>query len=502
MDAERTPVIVGVGQINDRPADPAAGLDSAGLMIAALRLAEEDAGVPLLAHADSLGIVPQVSFRRTNPLMEKLCEAIGADPRFKSEGTYPGGHTPILRLNEAANLIGSGEAKICLVTGGEALRTSAQQKAIAKGTSVSEQNAMRGRAPKADRVPEYRELYNFLAPIDIYPLYENALRPKYGQTLEEGQRESGEIWSRFSQVAAENESAWIRSPATAEEIITPSAGNRPLAFPYTKLMVANSSVNQGAAFIVMSLAEAERRGIAKSKFIYVGLGAGADECEDFLLRDRYDGSTSLETVLTTTLDWNGMTSADLDWVELYSCFPCVPKMARRAIGWPLEKAATVFGGLTFGGGPIANYMGHAVAEMVHRLRQGGKNGLLFANGGLASQNHAIVVSNQPMAGATFPQRFDIQAEVDALRPAAPALDKLYVGPATIETYTVFHDRAGQPTGGSILARTPNGDRVVARVLPDDEASIAFLTDGKAEPVGTQGEIVADGELRTWRLVTA
>ena len=44
------------------------------------------------------------------------------------------------------------------------------------------------------------------------------------------------------------------------------------------------------------------------------------------------------------------------------------ELARRIIDWPLDKPATVFGGLTFGGGPIGNYMSHAVASMVDQLR--------------------------------------------------------------------------------------------------------------------------------------
>jgi hypothetical protein len=33
--------------------------------------------------------------------------------------------------------------------------------------------------------------------VDVYPLYENAGRAAYGQTLEQGQAESAEIWSLF-----------------------------------------------------------------------------------------------------------------------------------------------------------------------------------------------------------------------------------------------------------------------------------------------------------------
>ena len=78
-DPERIPVIIGVGQVNDRPEDPDQGLDSLGLMVAALRVAAADAGVSL-ADLDSLAIVDQISFHSLGKLPEPLAAAIGATP--------------------------------------------------------------------------------------------------------------------------------------------------------------------------------------------------------------------------------------------------------------------------------------------------------------------------------------------------------------------------------------------------------------------------------------
>src|SRR3546814_3243307 len=78
-DPERIPVIIGVGQVNDRPDDPDEGLDSLGLMVAALEVAAKDAGVPL-AEIDSLAIVDQISFHHLGKLCEPLAAAIGASP--------------------------------------------------------------------------------------------------------------------------------------------------------------------------------------------------------------------------------------------------------------------------------------------------------------------------------------------------------------------------------------------------------------------------------------
>lgn len=491
-DPERIPVIIGVGQVNDRPADPDEGLDSLGLMVAALRVAAEDAGVPL-AEIDSLAIVDQISFHSLGKLPEPLAAAIGASPAINYQSAAPHGDTPVRLLNEAANRIGAGEVKLAAIVGAEALRTAAGRAAKAASGEDKSYNAIRKVATR--REPDYAQKHGLAAPVDVYPLYENATRAAWGQSLAEAQGESAEIWSRFSEVAAANEGAWIRKPATPADILRVDERNRPIAFPYSKLMVANSSVNQGAGFLVASLAEARRRGIPEARLIYVGMGAAAKEPPSILRRDRYNGSVSMETSINRTLALNGMTAQDFDFVELYSCFPCVPKMARRTLGWPVDRPATVFGGLTFGGGPIANYMSHAIVSMVEKLRREGRYGFLFANGGFATDNHCIVVGKEPIAAASFPQDFDYQAEAEAKRGPVPDLVEDYAGPATIESYTVFYGRDGAPRAGVVVARTPEGRRTLAHVDVGDTAMLAFLTDGAKEPVGTAGEVVALGDGR-------
>ena len=490
QDPDRIPVIVGVGQINDRPEQPGDGLDPVGLMAEALRRADVDAGRGLLADCDSLAVVAQLGWPQLNPVDEKLADRLGIDPSHRMQTAMPNGDSPILLLNEAANRIGRGDAKICAVTGGEALRTAAGLAAMKKDATGEKPNALRDATHRVRK--GYAQSYGLIVPTDVYPLYENAGRAAYGQSLAEGQAESGQIWARMSEVATENEGAWIRTPVTAEDIVTPTESNRPIAFPYTKLQVANASVNQGAGFIMTSLAEAKRRGIASDRLVHVGYGAAAHESGNFLERDRYDASPSLVVSLEKAMELNAVTVGDLAHVELYSCFPCVPKMARRVLGWPVDKSATVFGGLTFGGGPIGNYMSHAVAAMVEALRGTTDKGLLFANGGYATHNHTILLSGCP-TDAQFPQDFDYQAEADRRRREIPSLDEHYSGPATVETYTVHYNRSGAPRSGVVIARTPEGTRTLARISADDVETIAFFTDGKAEPVGTSGTIHRNGD---------
>ena len=83
-----------------------------------------------------------------------------------------------------------------------------------------------------------------------------------------------------------------------------------------------------------------------------------------------------------------------DAIELYSCFPCVPKMARRTLGLGRDVQPTVTGGLTFFGAPLNTYMTHAACAMVRKIRSGAKLGLLYGQGGFVTKHHGLVLSRE------------------------------------------------------------------------------------------------------------
>ena len=103
-DPATIPVIVGVGQINDRPGKPEQGLDPIGLMAGALRKADTDAGKAWLADCDSLSVVGQIAWPHLNPIAGKLADALDIDPAHVIE-TPPHGDSPTRLMSEAANRI-------------------------------------------------------------------------------------------------------------------------------------------------------------------------------------------------------------------------------------------------------------------------------------------------------------------------------------------------------------------------------------------------------------
>lgn len=70
-------------------------------------------------------------------------------------------------------------------------------------------------------------------PIHIYPLYENAYRAHNGQSIQENNDESAQMYAEFAEVASRNQYAWSYGPETdtKESIGTVSKSNRMICFP-------------------------------------------------------------------------------------------------------------------------------------------------------------------------------------------------------------------------------------------------------------------------------
>ncbi|WP_295531474.1 acetyl-CoA acetyltransferase [Novosphingobium sp. Chol11] len=499
LDPARIPVLIAQGEVTDRPADPADAREPVVLMADALRDAEADAGAALIAAIDSIELVGIVGYPYRDPV-GLLCEKLGIAPA-RAVNASMGGETPVRLVHEAALRIAAGTSQVAAIVGGEA--QNALNKARKAGIELGwtppppPGEAFRAHFDRMTR-PASRAVGVF-APVHIYPLYENAWTAAHGLTPYAGQQASAALWARFAAVAANNPKAWMQRAPGAEEIGTHSAANRPVAFPYAKLNVANPAVNQGGAVVVASLAWARAAGIAEERLIHIWGGAAANEPNDYLLRDSYAHSTAMRAVLARAVEIAGGDAAAFDLAELYSCFPIVPKMALEAMPLRADVEPTVAGGLTFFGGPLNNYMTHGICAMMRGLRSGtGELGLVYGQGGVVSKHHALVLGRAPAPEPLSPD-VSVQAAADAARGEVPLVTEDYAGPATVETWTVLYAPDGAVERGVVLARTPAGERLIAQVLPEDEDVIARLTDWNASAVGLHGEVAAgpEGTLR-WK----
>src|SRR6201990_2416734 len=119
---DRIPVIVGVGEIVDRPKDIAAGLEPLTLLEEALKRTEADSGAKLLGDIQSLDVVSFLSWRYRDP-EKQLAARIGASPAHCYYGPV-GGESPIRYIHETAQRIARGECEVAVVAGAEAQSTA------------------------------------------------------------------------------------------------------------------------------------------------------------------------------------------------------------------------------------------------------------------------------------------------------------------------------------------------------------------------------------------
>lgn len=503
-DPARTPVIIGVGEITWRDKDPAQGLEPIALMEAALRAAQADAltgarphaGTALLQGIDALDVVCEHSWPYADA-PGLLCERLHIRPAHRAYATA-GGESPVRLLHEAALRIASGQSAVAAVVGAESSHTVAA--AAKAGLSL----------PWTPRDPQARLLrgadichpeavrHGVVAPVNVYPLYENAMLHAWGQTPAEAQDESARLWSRMSDVAQRNPHAWQRQALPADDIGTPGERNRLIAWPYTLRMVANPLVNMGAAVLMTSLEMAQELGIPAERLVHVWGGASAQEPRDYLARDHYRHAPAQEAVLDAARELIG--SRPFDVLELYSCFPVVPKMARRTLGLPADAPVSATGGLSFFGAPLNNYMTHAAAALVRALRGGPpQHALLYGQGEFVTKHHALVLSTQAPPAGSLRADHSVQAQADRRRGPVPALVSDYEGPATVETHTVVYEREGHADFGIVIARTPDGRRLMARVAAQDTATLAHLTAQDRSPIGQAGTAYLGADERLhWR----
>ncbi len=493
--SDRIPVIVGIGEIKDRPADPALGLEPVALMEQALRRAEADAGAGLLGRLDALDIVNSVSWPYAD-LPAALCGRLAGAPRYLNYGPV-GGETPVRFLHEAAERIAAGTSSVAAVVGAEAQHTvaAAQKRGIALPWTARDPDP---KPRNRDYLAELARRHGLDMPIRVYPLYENATQAAWGQMPAQGQGESARLWEAFSKVAAGNPNSWITRALEADEIATAGPANRMIAYPYPKLMTANPLVNQGCAVIVTSLAVARAAGIAAHRLVPILGGAAANEPKDIMARAHFDRAPAMEAVLAVAREMAGGDARGFAHREFYSCFPVVPKMARRALGLPESATPTVAGGLTFHGAPLNNYMLHAAAAMVRALRGDvGALGLLYGQGGFASNHRSLVLGGA--VGTALVSR-DLQAEVDTVRPPPPVLVEGRTGEATVETHTVVFGPNGMPDYGAVVLRLPDGARTIARVPAEDDDTLGVLMSPITTAVGVTGLLTPGQEgLQQWTI---
>lgn len=518
--------------------------------VVVVELASVSAGIPIYSDL---------------PLLVAHC--LNVKESARTWGTHTGGNTPQMLINVFAERIAKGQDTAVLLAGAEALHTFAtalksgyslpsdddnddgeerlvlawgdcelprgngdKQRAVAAAATQpspsSSSSSMIGLNRPGVNAQEKRHSMGW--PVNTYPLFETALRGHLGRSVEEHSECLGRLFSGFSRVAALPENSkhsWFPTYHSADSIQRISDTNRMVGSPYTKRMNAVMTVDQAAAVVMMSYAEACRHGVDPRNMVF--LVGCSDVVDIWNVTERSALHTSpaarilgreamkMARRMTGAGGLASFNDPRLRAIDIYSCFPCAVEIQCRELGIKAERgdghadhgpSLTLTGGLPYHGGPGNNYSMHAICAMCEDLRRqksSGKSddvpsfGLITANGWFLTKFSCGIYSTTPppallsadSSAVPWSRRdpAEYQREIDNLPRVVVAAVPNGVG--RVETYTVLHNRAGVWDAIIIGRLVASDERFVANAKTIKAAEFMSSKDC----IGSTGMVSCTGE---------
>ena len=367
----RAPVIIGAGQYVHRAASVDDGVEPATLLVEAVDAARADAGLATLPRSvDSIRVVNLLSWRYGNPAWV-VARRLGVEAGELAY-TTAGGNSPQALVNRTALDIAAGRADLVVLAGGEAWRT--RMRVRQSGTIVDWEKAPETATPvtigdELDMTHPAEAARGIYLPVQVYPMFETAIRAAARTPPDEHVAETAELWSRFSAVAATNP---VRLDASADVRRGDRHGDP--AEPHRRVAVPQGDERQqrrrhgGGAHHVLGRAgrrASASRATAGCSPTPAPTATSTPTCRTGGRSPRRRPSAS---AARRALELAGVGIDDIAFVDLYSCFPSAVRLGAASVGLDLAAQLTRTGGLSFAGGPWNNYVMHAIATIVAELR--------------------------------------------------------------------------------------------------------------------------------------
>lgn len=478
-----TPVLVGIGTATRREEDFVRALEPMDLMLEAVAAAGRDSGSPAALAGVEYIAVPRGRWSYSNPA-GAIARAIGAGKAITVLASV--GVLQQTLIGEACARIARGEAHTTLIAGADAgyrlLRAQIAGQRASERVQGDEPDVHL--APKDDLRHPAEKRAGLKMPVGLYAIMESAHRAKQGWSVAEHRDRLSELGARFSRVAASNPHAWQRDAVAAAAIREASERNPMQAFPYTRLHCSSWNVDQSAALLFCSASRAEQLGIARSRWIYPVASTESNHMVPVSARADLAACPGAHIAGRVALDAVGLGAADIDLVDLYSCFPLAVETYAQALGLSETRELTLTGGMPFAGGPYNNYVFQATCRAAELLRQGkGRTALVSCVSGVLTKQGFGLWCVDPA-----PQGFihaDLSDSVARELHTVDVVDE-FTGDAKIAGYTVLQGR-GQRPRAIALVDTPDGKRAMA--TSEDPALLARMQED--EFVGLRMRIEQD-----------
>lgn len=482
----RTPVLVGAGTVTQR-GDDVPGRDAIELMVEAMGAALDDAGGSGLGSQVGLVAVPRGTWECPDAGWH-VARALGATSAATLVGEI--GVLQQTLITTACEAIASGDADVVVVCGAEdrhRARLARRAGAAPEAHSCDAPAARDVLRPRGDILAMVEIERDLAVPAHQYAVIESALAHAARRTPREHRDHLGALWESFGAVAATNPDAWDGSAPPAEVIARPSTGNRPIAYPYTRLLCSQWTVDQGAALVLASAGAAESAGVDRDRWVFPRVAAESNSMVPMVARAALHRWPAFACVADAVLAGADLRVDDVESLDLYSCFPAAVQVQAAELGVTDRSPLTVTGGMTFAGGPLNSYVLHATATMARTLRETGGRGLVTSVSGMLTKPAAALWSAEPPTSG-FVAR-DVTAAATAATRTLP-VDPAATGQATIAGGTVLYEGL-EPRRAVAICDTDGGARTVA--VSDAADVVLELTE--RDPVGRTVRLVEPGVFR-------
>jgi acetyl-CoA C-acetyltransferase len=483
----QTPVLVGVGMVEQRFEDPTHAAEPRDLMLSAVEAAGRDAGADTLLGRVGLVALPHGQWHYRDP-GRFLADAAGA-----ANATTMHALVGVLQqtlIGEACRQIAVGDIDAALVVGAEARYRVLRGRILGVDTPETPDGGEPDQVlkPTADLVLR-SEIDGGLGPMPVgyYAVIESALGAALGRRADEHRDAIAALYARFSEIAAANPHAWKREPLAPAFIRDPSPKNPMLAFPYTKLHNSSWNVDQATALLLTSTALAADAGVERDRWLFPLASAESNHALPLSVRPVLADCPGVRVAGRRALEHAGLTPSDVDVLDLYTCFPAAVQIHARELGIGPDRDWTATGAMPFAGGPFNSYVLQAtgrVAEVI-RERRGGGTGLVSSVSGLLTK-HGVGLWSTDEPAQSF-AAIDVTDEVAAMEQPVPVVDGPDArGKATIVGHTVMH--AESAAHAVALVDLNDGTRAIVR--SDDAAVVETFETANCV---SRSAVVADGQ---------
>jgi len=494
----RTTCIIGVARHTWHPSDaPDGAPEPLDMWEQISRAAAEDAGTKdaaaILGALESIDVVYSQSWQYDDAVA-RLADRLGASPaRRRYSGI--GGSVPHVLATEAAREIRSGGLDLALITGAEALATVRRLKKAGEKPQWSYRPAEKRPFPMDMDFDPSEISHSVFEAYLTFALFDNARRAYAGRGLDEHRASLGRVMAPMTQVAAASPHAWFPVARSAEEIVTASADNRMVAYPYTKLMTAIMDVDMAAALVLASAAKADALGVPEERRVYLRGWGYAEDPAHVAGHPELWRSPAMAAAARAALAGTGIGVDDVAHLDLYSCFASSVCFALDALGIGLDdpraEAVTQTGGLPYHGGPGSNYMTHSLAAMAETLRRDPGACGVVSGVGMHMQKHAYGVWSTAPGAAPTPDPAPYVAAGDPVGIVASP-----EGGSTVATYSVLHGRDAEPERALLVCDLPRGGRCYALL----DGGLPALQEAEAEElIGRRVTLTPQDQLNLARL---